>query len=56
MKINITSGVSHHGLAICIKKNYLKAKKELWKLKYFTMPKYDIQRILQNKPKLLTIL
>jgi hypothetical protein len=28
-------GVSHSGLAIYIKK-YLKAKEELWKLKYFT--------------------
>jgi hypothetical protein len=28
--------VSHYGLAIYIKK-YLKAKEELWKLKYFTM-------------------
>jgi hypothetical protein len=33
-----TRGVSHHGLALYIKK-YLKAKKELWKLKYFTMQK-----------------
>jgi hypothetical protein len=32
-------GVSHCGLAIYIKK-YLKAKEELWKLKYFTMQKY----------------
>jgi hypothetical protein len=32
-----TRGASHYGLAIYIKK-YLKAKKkELWKLKYFTM-------------------
>jgi hypothetical protein len=30
-----TRGVSHCGLAISIKK-YLKAKEELWKLKYFT--------------------
>jgi hypothetical protein len=29
-----TRGVSHRGLAIYIKK-YLKAKEELWKLKYF---------------------
>jgi hypothetical protein len=34
----ITRGVSHCGLAINIKK-YLKAKEELWKLKYFTMQK-----------------
>jgi hypothetical protein len=28
------------------KKKYLKAKEELWKLKYFTMQKYN----LQNNP------
>jgi hypothetical protein len=33
-----TRGVSHCGLAIYIKK-CLKAKEELWKLKYFTMQK-----------------
>jgi hypothetical protein len=33
-----TTGVSNCGLAIYIKK-YLKAKEELWKLKYFTMKK-----------------
>jgi hypothetical protein len=32
----ITRGASQCGLAIHIKK-YLKAKEELWKLKYFTM-------------------
>jgi hypothetical protein len=37
-----TRGVSHCGLAIYIKK-YLKAKEELWKLKYFTMQKYNLQ-------------
>jgi hypothetical protein len=31
--------VSHCGLAMYIKK-YLKAKEELWKLKYFTIQKY----------------
>jgi hypothetical protein len=32
--------VSYYGLAINIKKYYLKAKEEeLWKLKYFTMAK-----------------
>jgi len=30
----ITRGVSHSGLAICIIKVSLKAKEELWKLKY----------------------
>jgi hypothetical protein len=38
LDINPTRGVSHCGLAIYIKK-YLKAKEELWKLKYFTMQK-----------------
>jgi hypothetical protein len=33
-----TRGMSQCGLAIYIKK-YLKAKEELWKLKYFTMRK-----------------
>jgi hypothetical protein len=36
--------VSHSGLAIYIKKKYLKAKEELWKLKYFTMLKYNLQK------------
>jgi hypothetical protein len=40
-----TRGVSHSGFAICIKK-YLKAKEELWKLKYFTMQKYNLQKIV----------
>jgi hypothetical protein len=35
---NKTRGMSQHGLAIYMKK-YLKAKEELWKLKYFTMQK-----------------
>jgi hypothetical protein len=38
-----TRGVSHHGLAIYIKKN-LKAKGESWKLKDFTMQKYNLQK------------
>jgi hypothetical protein len=42
-----TRGVSHCGLAMYIKKKkYLKAKEELWKLKYVTMQKYNLQRIL----------
>jgi hypothetical protein len=36
-------GVSHCGLAINIEK-YLKAKEELWKFKYFTMHKYNLQK------------
>jgi hypothetical protein len=38
VKLRKTRGVSHCGLAIYIKK-YLKAKEELWELKYFTMQK-----------------
>jgi hypothetical protein len=41
----LTRGVTHCGLAIYIKK-YLKAKEELWKLKYSTMQKYNLQKIL----------
>jgi hypothetical protein len=44
-KLLETRGVSHCGLAIYIKK-YLKAKEELWKLKYFTLQKYNLQKIL----------
>jgi hypothetical protein len=35
--------VSHYGLAIYMKK-YLREKEELWKLKYFTMQKYNLQK------------
>jgi hypothetical protein len=37
-------------------KKYLKAKGELWKLKYFTTQKYNRQKILQKKPKSFEIL
>jgi hypothetical protein len=51
-----TRGVSHCGLAIYIKK-YIKAKAELWKLKYFTMQKYNLQKNpLKEKPKSFKIL
>jgi hypothetical protein len=39
-------GVSHHGLAIYIKKYLNLAKEELWELKYFTMQKYHLPKIL----------
>jgi hypothetical protein len=39
-------GVCHTmALPITLKK-YIKAKEELWKLKYFTMQKYNLQKIL----------
>jgi hypothetical protein len=47
-----TRGVSYCGLAIYVKM-YLKAKKELWELKYFTMQKYNLQK---NHPKETKIL
>jgi hypothetical protein len=50
-----TRGVSHCGLAIYIKK-YLKAKQLLWKLKYFTMQKYNLPKIFFKKPKSFNIL
>jgi hypothetical protein len=35
------------GLAIfTLKSKHLKAKGELWKLKYFTMQKYNLQKML----------
>jgi hypothetical protein len=40
----IARGVSHCGLAIYIKNWYLKAKEEVWKLKYFTMQKYNLSK------------
>jgi hypothetical protein len=49
----ITRGVSHCGLAIYIK-TYLKAKEELWKLKYFTMQKYNLsKKFCKKKTKIL---
>jgi hypothetical protein len=42
---SIARGMSNYGLAIYIKK-YLKAKEELWKLKCFTMQKYNLPKIL----------
>jgi hypothetical protein len=53
--IKRTRGVSHYGLAIYIK-TYLEAKEELWKLKYFTMQKYSLQKILYKKPKPFKVL
>jgi hypothetical protein len=49
-KLKQTRGVSHCGLANYIKR-YLNAKEELRKLKYFTMQKYNVQKILSKKPK-----
>jgi hypothetical protein len=48
IKTKLTRGVSHCGHAIYNKK-YLKAKEELWKLKYFTMQKYNLQKSCTNQ-------
>ncbi len=42
----------HYGIAICIKK-YLKAKEERWKLKYFTMQKYNLLKNPLKETKIL---
>ncbi len=46
-------GVSHHCLAIYILKSILHAKEELWKLKYFTMQKYNLQKNPLKETKIL---
>jgi hypothetical protein len=40
------------------RKKYLKAKEELWKLKYFTMQKYNLQKnpLPLKKPKSFKII
>jgi hypothetical protein len=50
--MNKTRGASHCGLAIYIKK-CLKAKEKLWKLKYFTMEKYNLQTNHLKETKIL---
>jgi hypothetical protein len=50
--ITTRSGVSHCGLAIYIKK-HSKAKKELWKFKYLTMQKYNLQKNPLKENKIL---
>jgi hypothetical protein len=42
----IQQGVCHTVALPFYSKKYLKAKEELWKLKYFTMQKYNLQNIL----------
>jgi len=42
--------MSHCGLAnLHSKKRYRKAKEELWKLKYFTIQKYNLQKKSSNR-------
>jgi hypothetical protein len=50
--MNKTRGAAHCGLAIYIKK-CLKAKERLWKLKYFTMKNYNLQKNPLKETKIL---
>jgi hypothetical protein len=50
----LTLGPTAKATLVYIKK-CLKAKEELWKLKYFTRPKYNLQRILLKKQKVFKI-
>ncbi len=56
--LSITRGVSHCGLAIYIKKYFKVKEEELWKLKYFTVQKYNLKKnalkILQDIITLIT--
>jgi hypothetical protein len=47
-----TRGVSHCGLAISGRED-LKAKEELWKFKYCTMQKYNLQKNPLKETKIL---
>ncbi len=51
-------GVCHTMALPFTLKKYLKEKEELWKLKYFTTQKYNLQNMLLKKkqPKSLNIL
>jgi hypothetical protein len=40
-------------LPFTLKKGYLKAKEELWKLKYFTMQEYNLQKNPLKETKIL---
>jgi hypothetical protein len=46
-------GVSRCGLIAIYIKKYRKAKKELWKFKYFTMQKYNLQKNRLKETKIL---
>jgi len=43
---HLQQGVYHTAALPFTLKKYLKAKEELWKLKYFTTHKYNVQKIL----------
>jgi hypothetical protein len=43
-------------LPLTLKSILMQMKEELWKLKYFTMQKNNLQKILSKKPKSFKIL
>jgi hypothetical protein len=45
---NCKHGVCHSVALPFTLKKYLKAKEEIWKFKYFTMQKYNLQKNHQN--------
>ncbi len=50
-------GVCHTAaLPFTLKSKYLKAKEELWKLKYFTMQKYNLQKVPLKETKVQDII
>jgi len=54
VKLSAAQGVCHSGaLPFYIKTLYLKSKEELWKFKYFTMQKYNLQKIPLKETKIL---
>jgi hypothetical protein len=48
-----TRGLLHSGLAIYTKKDLKAKEEELWKLKYFTMQKYNLQNYPLKETKIL---
>jgi hypothetical protein len=56
---NVTNkqGVCHNmALPFTLIKKYLKAKEESWKLKYFTMQKYNLQKHPLKQTKMLQVI
>jgi hypothetical protein len=45
-----------HTVALPFIKKYLKAKEGLWKLKYSTIQKYNLKKIVKKKPKSFKVL
>ncbi len=50
---NFNKGACHTLALPFTLKKYLKAKEELWKLKYFTMQKYNLQKSPLKETKIV---